>query len=92
MIATAPAHPMLRWILRLDRSGSAQFIGIALFLAPLLQVFEPLRAQPWLIWVPVIAGAIWLAVLGVFMAWGLTVAASRGHELSDEWWMSMLDR
>ena len=84
-------HPLLRWILRLDRSGSAQFIGIALFLAPALQVFEPLRAQPWLVWVPVLVGAVWLAVLGVLMAGGLTWAAARGHDLSEDWWMTMLD-
>lgn len=84
-------HSFLRLILRLDRSGSAQFVGIALFLAPLLMIFEPLRRFEWLIWLPVMAGAVWLALLGVCMAWGLTLTAARGHDLPENWWLTMLD-
>lgn len=74
----------------MDRAGSAYFIGITLACAPALVLVDALSGLTWLLWVALIAFAVWLAVLGVCMAWGLTVSATRGDDLPDLWWESMI--
>ena len=74
----------------MDRAGSAYFIGITLACAPALVLVDALHSLIWLLWVALILFAVWLAVLGVCMAWGLTVSAVRGDDLPDFWWESML--
>ncbi|MBJ8347748.1 hypothetical protein [Antrihabitans sp. YC2-6] len=91
-MTTQPAgHRLLRLVLKCDRAGSAWFIGIALALAPLLVLVEPLRDMDWLIFVPMLGFAIWLALLGVCMALGLTLSAHAGEDLPENWWLTMLD-
>ena len=84
-------HRGLRLILRLDQAGSAAFIVIALGIAPALVVVAPLRTVLlWLVGAVVIAYAIALAVLGIFMACGLSRAMARGDELSTRMWRSII--
>ncbi|WP_084436838.1 hypothetical protein [Aldersonia kunmingensis] len=84
-------HPGLRLILRMDRAGSAYFVGLGVLTAPVLMLTDPPELIVWLMWIGWIGFAIWLAALGVFMAWGLTRAALRGQELDENWWRSMID-
>lgn len=89
-MTTHHPHRLLRAILRMDRAGSAYFIGITLACAPALVLVDALNSLMWLLWVALIVFAVWLAVLGVCMAWGLTVSAARGDDLPDLWWESMI--
>ncbi|MCX5045487.1 hypothetical protein OG921_20160 [Aldersonia sp. NBC_00410] len=91
MATPTHAHPMLRLILRMDRAGSAYFVGMGVLTAPVLMLADPPEAIVWLMWVGWIGFAVWLAALGVFMAWGLTRSAMRGEELDEDWWRSMID-
>ncbi|MBD0323435.1 MAG: hypothetical protein ICV72_08620 [Aldersonia sp.] len=84
-------YPLLRLILRMDRAGSAYFVGLGVLTAPVLVLADPPAAIVWLMWIGWIGFAIWLAALGVFMAWGLTRSAMRGEELDEQWWRSMID-
>lgn len=88
---TTHPHRTLRAVLRADRSGSAWAIGLALAIAPAMILFDPLRDMVWLVRIGVIGLALWLAALGVLMAWGLTRSVVRGEELPNDWWMSMID-
>jgi hypothetical protein len=74
-----------------DRAASAWFVGLGLLAIPVLVIVGPLRGLQWLLAAAVIAGAVWLALAGVLMAWGLTAAMRRGDDLDDDWWTSMLD-
>jgi hypothetical protein len=74
-----------------DRAASAWFVGLGLLAIPVLVIVGPLRSLQWLLAAAVIVGAVWLALAGVLMAWGLAAAMRRGDDLDDDWWMSMLD-
>lgn len=89
MISQRP-HPVLRLVMRLDQFGSCWFIPLSLLSAPFLVVFDPPRPVVIAIVSGLVFVAIWLAVLGVLMAWGLTLAMARGDELPDRWWETML--
>lgn len=80
----------LRLVLRLDQAGSAVFIAVALAAAVVLAVVGPVSAVLWVLGLSVIAYAAALALLGVFMAYGLARAASRGEEIPPHLWKSIL--
>ena len=88
-----PQHELrlLRLVMGSDRAASAWFVGVGLAAIPVLVIVGPLHSLQWLLAAAVIAGAVWLALAGVLMAWGLAAAMRRGDNLDDDWWMSMLD-
>ncbi len=84
-------HRWLRLVLRLDQAGSAAFIVVALAIAPALVLLPALRTVLlWVVGLGVIAYAVALAALGVFMACGLSRSMARRDELSVRMWRSVL--
>jgi len=86
-------HRLLRLVLRLDQAGSAAFIVLAPALVvsvPVLALLAPMRTVLWVVGAAVIAYAVALALLGVFMACGLTRSMARRDELSLRMWRSLL--
>src|ERR1700682_6828956 len=82
---------LLRLVMGSDRAASAWFVGLGLVAIPVRVIVGPLRTLRWLLAAAVIAGAVWLALAGVLMAWGLAAAMRRGDKLDEEWWMSVVD-
>jgi hypothetical protein len=80
----------LRLVLRLDQAGSAAFIIVALATVPAFVLLGPMRALLSLLELALIAYAMGLGVLGVFMACGLARLLRRGEELPPHLWRSML--
>lgn len=81
----------LRLVLRLDQAGSAAFIVLALAIAPAMALLPALRGVLlWVVGLGVIVYAVALAVLGVFMAGGLSTSMVRGDEFSPRMWRSLL--
>jgi hypothetical protein len=83
-------HRSLRLVLRLDQAGSAAFIVVSLAAAPALGLVAMFPAALRVVGLLFIGYALALAVLGVFMAYGLTRSMSRGDEFPTQWWMSLL--
>lgn len=91
MTRTNRKHRGLRLVLRLDQAGSAAFIALALGIAPALVLLPALRTVLlWAVGLGVIVYAVALAVLGVFMACGLSRTMARRDELSMRMWRSLL--
>lgn len=84
-------HRWVRLVVRLDQAGSAAFIVVALALAPASVLIPTLRTVLlWMVGLGVIAYAVALAALGVFLACGLSRLMARGDELPMRTWRSLL--
>jgi hypothetical protein len=80
----------LRPVMVTDRTLSAWFVGGGFGFAPLLIAVSP---APWATAVAVSAisaAALWLGLLGWWMAWGLTRVLRAGDELPPAFWASIL--
>jgi len=88
----APSIPRwLRFVLRSDRAGSAWFIGLGFFFAPVLIVVSPWPALTKALWVAIALAGLWLGLLGIAMATGLAMVLRTGAELSEDYWRSIID-
>jgi hypothetical protein len=87
-----PAIPRwLRFVLKSDRAGSAWFIGLGFFFAPILIVVSPWPELTKALWVVIALAALWLGLLGIAMATGLAMVLRTGAELSEDYWRSIID-
>lgn len=87
-------HPIPRWlgfVLKSDRAGSAWFVGTGFFLAPLLALVSPWPALSVAIWVVIGLAALWLGLLGVAMATGLTMVMRANAEIPEDYWRSIVN-
>jgi hypothetical protein len=88
----APSIPRwLRFVLRSDRAGSAWFIGLGFFFAPVLIVVSPWPELTKALWVVIALAGLWLGLLGIAMATGLAMVLRTGAELSEDYWRSIID-
>jgi hypothetical protein len=88
----APSIPRwLRFVLRSDRAGSAWFIGMGFFFAPVLIVVSPWPELTKALWVVIALAGLWLGLLGIAMATGLAMVLRTGAELSEDYWRSIID-
>jgi hypothetical protein len=86
-----PAPPrFLRLVMRLDQAGSAAFIVVALLAAPTLTWLAGFPTALRVVGMLLLGYAVALAALGVCMAYGLSRSLSRGEELPDQMWISLL--
>jgi len=77
MTDTRQPQPIPRWlvfVMKSDRAGSSWFVGTGFFLAPLLAVVAPWPAVTVAVWVTIGLAGLWLGLLGVAMATGLSIA------------------
>lgn len=90
MTTTTPRrYRLLHLVLRLDQAGSAGYIALALLTPPILVIVSPVRQLMWLVGLVLGLAGLALGLLGFLMAWGLTVAMSRGEELPEHIWQSV---
>ena len=82
--------PWLRFVLICDRAGSAWYIGLGLFFAPLLTLASPWPALTTALWVAIGLAAVWLALLGVAMAAGLALAMRSNIDVGEYFWRSIV--
>lgn len=82
--------PWLRFVLVCDRAGSAWYIGLGFFFAPVLALASPWPALTAVLWVAIGLAAVWLALLGVAMAIGLALALRSNTDIGEEFWRSIV--
>jgi hypothetical protein len=81
----------LRFVLILDRSGSAAYIGAGFFFAPVLAVLSPWPTLTAVCWVIIGLVGLWLGLLGIAMATGLAMVLRAGAEIPEDYWRSIID-
>ena len=83
-----------RWldmVMRSDRAGSAWYVGLGFFFAPMLAVLSPWPAVSAVMWMIIALAGLWLGLLGVAMATGLAMMLRSGAEVPDDYWRSIID-
>src|ERR1700687_2970094 len=88
--ANGPIPRWLRFVLILDRSGSAAYIGAGFFFAPVLAVLSPWPTLTAVCWVIIGLAGLWLGLLGIAMATGLAMVLRAGAEITGGYWRSIL--
>jgi hypothetical protein len=89
---TQPNIPRwLRFVLRCDRAGSSWYIGTGFFFAPVLALLSPWPALTTLLWAVIALAGLWLGLLGIAMAVGLSVVLRSDTEIGEDYWRSIID-
>ncbi|MCX2713270.1 hypothetical protein [Mycolicibacterium sp. J2] len=89
---TQPNIPRwLRFVLRCDRAGSSWYIGTGFFFAPVLALLSPWPALTTLMWAAIALAGLWLGLLGIAMAVGLSVVLRSDTEIGEDYWRSIID-
>jgi hypothetical protein len=89
---TAVETPVPRWlhiVMKSDRAGSAAYVGLGFFFAPVLAVLSPWPAVTAAMWVIIGLAGLWLGLLGVAMATGLAMVLRSGAQVPDDYWRSI---
>jgi len=81
----------LRFVLMCDRAGSSWYIGCGFFFAPALAVVSPWPALTAVLWVVIALAGLWLGLLGIAMAAGLSIVLRSNTEIPEEYWRSIID-
>ena len=89
--ANGPIPRWLRFVLILDRSGSAAYIGAGFFFAPVLAVLSPWPTLTAVCWVIIGLAGLWLGLLGIAMATGLAMVLRSNTEIPEDYWRSIID-
>jgi hypothetical protein len=89
--ANGPIPRWLRFVLILDRSGSAAYIGAGFFFAPGLAVLSPWPTLTAVCWAIIGMAGLWLGLLGIAMATGLAMVLRAGAEIPEDYWRSIID-
>ena len=89
--ANGPIPRWLRFVLILDRSGSAAYVGAGFFFAPVLAVLSPWPTLTAVCWVIIGLAGLWLGLLGIAMATGLATVLRAGAEIPEDYWCSIID-
>lgn len=90
-----PAHnPIPRWlrfVLASDRAGSAWYVGLGFFFAPVLALLSPWPTITSVLWAGIALAGLWLGLLGIAMAVGLARVLRSGAEIPEDYWRSLVD-
>lgn len=87
---STPIPRWLRFVLISDRAGSAWYVGLGFFFAPVLALVSPWPAVTTVLWVLIALAGLWLGLLGIAMATGLAMVLRSGAEIPEEYWWSIL--
>src|ERR1700716_2316759 len=89
--ANGPIPRWLRFVLILDRCGSAAYVGAGFFFAPVLAVLSPWPTLTAVCWVIIGPAGLWLGLLGIGVATGLAMVLRAGAEIPEDYWRSIID-
>jgi hypothetical protein len=89
--ANGPIPRWLRFVLILDRSGSAAYVGAGFFFAPVLALLSPWPTLTAVCWVIIGLAGLWLGLLGIAMATGLAMVLRADAEIPEDYWRSIID-
>ncbi len=89
--AKNPIPRWLRFVLASDRAGSAWYIGLGFFFAPVLAVLSPWPAVKAVLWAMIGLAGLWLGLLGIAMAVGLARVLRSGAEIPEEYWRTLVN-
>jgi hypothetical protein len=89
--ANGPIPRWLRFVLILDRSGSAAYVGAGFFFAPVLALLSPWPTLTAVCWVIIGLAGLWLGLLGIAMATGLAMVLWADAEIPEDYWRSIID-
>lgn len=81
----------LRFVLRCDRAGSSWYIGTGFFFAPVLALLSPWPTLTTVLWTVIALAGLWLGLLGIAMAVGLSVVLRSNTEIGEDYWRSIID-
>ncbi|MFN8042806.1 MAG: hypothetical protein U0S13_05590 [Mycobacterium sp.] len=87
-------RPIPRWlelVMKADRAGSSWYVGTGFFFAPVLAVVAPWHAVTVVIWVLVALVGLWLGLLGIAMATGLSLVLRSNTEIPEDYWRTIVD-
>ncbi len=88
--AMPPVPKWLRFVMLSDRAGSAWYVGLGFFFAPVLALMSPWPAVTAVLWVLIALAGLWLGLLGVAMAAGLTMVLRSGAEIPEDYWWTLI--
>ncbi|OBG86436.1 hypothetical protein A5733_06010 [Mycobacterium sp. NS-7484] len=81
----------LHFVLAADRAGSAAYVGAGFFFAPVLAMVSPWPVLTTALWIAIAAAGLWLGVLGIAMATGLSMVLRSNTEIPEDYWRSIID-
>ncbi|CAM3017929.1 hypothetical protein BST27_14415 [Mycobacterium intermedium] len=87
----SPIPRWLRFVLVSDRAGSAWYIGLGFFFAPVLAVLSPWPAVTAVLWWLIGLAGLWLGLLGIAMAAGLARVLRSGSEIPEDYWRTLVN-
>ncbi|SPM36623.1 Conserved membrane protein of uncharacterised function [Mycobacterium rhizamassiliense] len=88
---TAAVPRWLRFVLVSDRTGSAWYVGLGFFFAPILAVLSPWPAVTAVLWTVIALTGLWLGLLGIAMAVGLSRILRSGAEIPEDYWRKLVN-
>ncbi|MCB0941282.1 MAG: hypothetical protein KDB72_13735 [Mycobacterium sp.] len=94
MTEASEPRPIPRWlelVMRADRAGSSWYVGTGFFFAPVLAVVAPWHAVTVVVWVLVALAGLWLGLLGIAMATGLSLVLRTNAEIPEDYWRTIVD-
>jgi hypothetical protein len=89
--AEPPIPRWLRVVMASDRAGSAWYIGLGFFFAPVLAVLWPWPAVTAVLWGIIGLAGLWLGLLGIAMAVGLARVLRSGAEIPERYWRTLVN-
>ena len=88
---TRPVPRWLEFVMRSDRAGSAWYVGMGFFFAPVLAVVSPWPFVTVAMWTFIGLAGLWLGLLGVAMATGLAMVLRSDGEIPEDYWWSLIN-
>ncbi|OBA79089.1 hypothetical protein A9W99_21615 [Mycobacterium sp. 1164966.3] len=89
--ATSPVPRWLRCVMASDRAGSAWYVGVGFFFAPVLAVLSPWPLVTTVLWWVIALAGLWLGLLGIAMAAGLARVLRSGTEIPEDYWRTLVN-
>jgi hypothetical protein len=89
--ATSPVPRWLRFVMASDRAGSAWYVGVGFFFAPVLALLSPWPLVTTVLWWVIALAGLWLGLLGIAMAAGLARVLRSGAEIPEDYWRTLVN-
>jgi hypothetical protein len=89
--AASPVPRWLRFVMASDRAGSAWYVGVGFFFAPVLALLSPWPLVTTVLWWVIALAGLWLGLLGIAMAAGLARVLRSGAEIPEDYWRTLVN-